>query len=197
MLPGTYHAMWMVNILPLGPRSTVMSGSYFMSQYTMDQSLYAAILHTFWHDLWTNATHDDRDYTIVRMLAWQYYLMPTHNGPFKGRSLYALLIFSRLHSLLRSLPWKKSCGREPLWLECFVPEGSQPLHLEGFPAHKLLHEVRGYMVELCDRVRGAMTAEQGEEFDRFYDICAYYESESNARAKYNRTQNNSRSQQTS
>jgi hypothetical protein len=163
----------------------------------MDQSLHAAISHTFWHDLWTNATHDDRDYTIARMLAWQYYLMPTRGGPFKGRNLYALLMFGQLHSLLRSLPWKTSCSGEPRWLERFDPKGRQPLHLEGFPAHKLLREVREYMRELCDRVRGAMMAEQGQGFDHFWnDVRTYYASEFNARAKYNTAQNNARSQQT-
>jgi hypothetical protein len=150
-------------------------------------SLFAAIVHVFWHDLWTNATHDDRDYTIARMLAWQVY-MPPSNAPFRGKNLYALLIFGRLHHLLRSLPWKKSSARASSWIRHFDPLA--PLHTDGvreqYPAHKLLHDVRQYMGRLCDRIIGNMSAQQCQAYDEFWkEVRVFYIAEFEARERYN------------
>jgi hypothetical protein len=155
----------------------------------MHQSLRAAISHTFWHDLWTNATHDDRDFTIARMLAWQAYSNSTRNGPFKGRSLYALLMFGKLHSVLRSLPWKKPRSRESSWIKRFDPGEDLRDVQSRFPAHRLLQSVREYMGQLVDRIVSLMTTEQREEFVSYWgEIRAYYTSEFNARAEYNTAQ---------
>ena len=100
-----------------------MNGSHFLSRYTLEKSLYAAISNVFWNDLWTNATHDDRDYAIARILAWQSYLCtvgaPVH---FTGRALHALLLFGQLHHVLRSLPFKRFGKSDADWLTRFNPE---------------------------------------------------------------------------
>ena len=194
MPPGTFHAVITVDIPSLGPRSTVMSGSHFLSRYTMVLSLFAAVEHSIWHDLWTNDTHDDRDYTINRMLAWQA-SSPSDSRPFTGRNLYALLIFGWLHLLLRSLPWKTSSSREPLTLESFNPEVDLPdmqaERFEGFPAHQFLQDARAYMRQLSIFIIHDMNVEEREEYAEFWkEVRTYYIAEFNARVKYNKdTQN--------
>jgi hypothetical protein len=73
----------------------------------MVPTLHASIKHTFWHDVWTNAMHDDRDFVIARMLAWQAMQMDGNKDwPFKGKDLYSLLVMGRIPFLLHSLPFK-------------------------------------------------------------------------------------------
>jgi hypothetical protein len=152
----------------------------------MEKSLYAAVSHSFWHGLWTNATHDDRDYTIARMLAWQAYLLGK-NAPFKGRNLYSLLMFGKLHPLLRSLPWKKTSSSS---LQRFNPledhAEDQPARLEAFPADRLLHDVREFMGRLCDEIVGHMSMEERQDYDDFWqEVRAFYITELEAREQYN------------
>jgi hypothetical protein len=187
MPPGTFHAVFTVDIPFLGPKSTVMTGSHFLSRHTMAASLFAAISHVFWHDLWTNATHDDRDYTIARMLAWQAYASPS-NAPFEGKNLYALLVFGKLPHLLRSLPWKKSHALASSWLRRFDPLAALPDGgLDQFPAHRLLQDVRAYMGRLCDRIVLGLKPQQREDYREFWeDARAFYTMEFEAREQYNR-----------
>jgi hypothetical protein len=152
----------------------------------MVSSLFSAILHAFWHDLWTNATHDDRDYTIARMLSWQFYMSPS-NAPFGGKNLYALLVFGRLHHLLCSLPWKQPGAHAPSWLRHFDPLAPPPDGiLERYPAHKLLQDVRGYMEGLCDDIFTRMSSQQRQAYRKFYkEVRTFYAAEFEAREQYN------------
>jgi hypothetical protein len=183
MPPGMFHSVFTVDLPSLGPRSVVMNGSHFLSRYTMDNTLYASISHTFWHDVWTNATHDDRDYSIARMLAW-HVISPR----FTGRNLYALLMLGTLHQHFRSLPWKQPPSNDASWLHKFNPSKDlsdlEPSLLKKFPAHRLLHEVRQYMEVLCGFIVGQMSDSERENYSRFWgEVHAFYEREFENRDK--------------
>jgi hypothetical protein len=181
MPPGMFHSVFTVDLPSLGPRSVVMSGSHFLSRYTMDQTLYASISHTFWHDVWTNATHDDRDYTIARMLAW-HILHPR----FTGVNLHALLLLGTRHKHLRSLPLKQSPSKDPSWLHAFDPTKNQADldRIKDFPARQLLYKVRKYMEEeLCGFIYDGMSKSDRESYVTFWGrIGKFYEKEFNNRA---------------
>lgn len=159
----------------------------------MDKSLYATISNAFWHDVWTNACHDDRDFIICRMLAWQVYSdsSPSRGPPpFKGKSLFALLMFGLFHKVLRSLPLKVLEASDPTWLEHFNPEERddvETLRLEQSPAHRLLSEVRDLMPQMCRDIVSRMEAEELNDFAKFCtEVQVYYRSEFEARVKYNK-----------
>lgn len=108
MLVGMFHTMFMVFLLSShsGPQSVAMSGSHFLSHFTMVQSLYTAISYAIWQNIWANAEHNDCNYTIAKMLVWQAHFQGG-NAPFKGKNLYTLLMFGKLHHpppLLEPLP---------------------------------------------------------------------------------------------
>ena len=191
MPPGVFHAVFTINIPSLGARSTVMNGSHFLSRHTLNKSLYAAISNAFWNDLWTNSTHDDRDYTIARMLAWQVY---SHGVgaplPFKGQSLYALLMFGCLHTILRSLPIKTLGKSDVAWLKSFNPEehlaNVEAPRLEEYPAHKFLASVREGMPHMTRYVVSNMSLEELKAYRGFWqEVRRYFVAEFEARMHYN------------
>ena len=52
-----------------------MSGSHFISEYTMSVMLEAATSHSAWHDVWTNATHDG----IIAHVDWMLHNLLVRN----------------------------------------------------------------------------------------------------------------------
>src|SRR5260370_15178835 len=85
------------------------------------------------------------------MVVWQL-SAPSSGAPFKGRNLYALLMFGMLHVLLCSLTWRALGSHYPSWVEhfnfnplCDLAD-MDPSCLEQFLAHNLLHGVRKCMV---------------------------------------------------
>src|ERR1700733_139590 len=191
MPPGVFHVVFAVNISSLGARSTVMNGSHFLNRHTLDKSLYAAISNAFWNDLWTNATHDDRDYTIARMLAWQVYSHITGAPlPFKGRGLYALLMFGCLYPVLRSLPIKMLGKSDAAWLKSFNPEeyraNVEALWLEEYPTRKFLASVREAMLRMTCYVVSNMSLEEFKAYSGFWqEVRSYFVAEFEARVRYN------------
>src|ERR1700694_722389 len=101
MPPNTRHAVatLMKRDGPYEP--TVMRGYHAMNRHTMVRTLYGSIDHALFHDVWSNTSHDDRDFSIGHMLAWQESGNPK---PFKGDALYALLFLGKNAAYLRSPP---------------------------------------------------------------------------------------------
>lgn len=108
MGPGVPHAIVSLQQPGCCPVSTVMVGSHFYNWFSMWGTLIAAIRHALWHDVWTNAVHDDCDYSIARMLVWQEMHMRADaddKSPFQGRELYTLLVMGMLLFILQSIPF--------------------------------------------------------------------------------------------
>ena len=106
MGPGVPHTVVSLQKAGCQHVPTVMMGSHCLNRSTMLATLHGAIKHAFWHDVWTNATHDDRDFSIARMLVWQAMRMDAGTPwPFKGQNLYALLVMGIIPLLLQSLPF--------------------------------------------------------------------------------------------
>lgn len=169
-----------------------MSGSHFLSRHTLDISLYAAISNAFGNDIWTDAVHDDRDYTTSRMLSWQVH---SHGAgaplPFKGKGLYALLMFGSLHPLLRSLPIRTLGKSDAAWLESFDPEeyftNVEAWRLEEYPAQKFLASVREGMPRMSHYIASKMSLEELEAYREFWqEVRSFFIAEFKARVRYNK-----------
>jgi len=174
---GVFHTVFTVFLLSSGsgPQSVAMSGSHFLSRFTMVQSLYAAISFAIWKDVWPNAEHDDRDYTIAKMLVWQA-RSRGRNTPFKGKNLYALLMFGKLHHHLR---WDRSR---------VIPDDfpdNDPIDLEAFADDKLLQDVREYMSLVSDHIVYHMKPLEREVYTEFWrEAASFYLAELESRKQY-------------
>lgn len=168
------------------PVSTVMLGSHFYNQFSMWPTLVAAITHALWHDVWTNAEHDDRDYSIARMLAWQEMRMRAGaQWPFEGRDLHALVVMGMLPFIFQSLPFsidaaddasgeemevdgtttdagkgEKALGKR--WLETYNPLATCPDPKN--PSDRLLDTVRHDMALLAHSILSRLSSSQTQEF---------------------------------
>jgi len=72
----------------------------------MTATLHSSIKHALWHDVWTNATHDDCNFAIAHMLVWQAMHMESEaEWPFQGQNLYSLLVMGLVPIVLQSLPF--------------------------------------------------------------------------------------------
>ena len=68
MPPGCLHAVATLS-QPDENAPTIMKGFHFLSAYTLEQTLEAAMRHSLWHGVWANITHDDVDIWKARILA--------------------------------------------------------------------------------------------------------------------------------
>lgn len=68
MPPGCLHAVATLS-RPDENGPTIMKGFHFLSAYTLEQTLEAAMRHSLWHGVWANITHDDVDIWKARILA--------------------------------------------------------------------------------------------------------------------------------
>ena len=122
MPPGLPHAVFTVVMKGYQPTCVIMSGSHFISEFTMSLMLEAAISHSAWHDMWTNATHD----SIIAHVDWMLHnlLIRSVNGIpsriLKNGNVFALVIYARLAPWLSSLPHQKQL-ENPAWLTNFLP----------------------------------------------------------------------------
>lgn len=122
MPPGLPHAVFTVVLEGYEPTCAIMSGSHFISEYTMSAMLEAAISHSAWHDVWTNATHDD----IIAHVDWMLHnlLVRSLNGVpsriLRTPNAFALAIYARLAPWLSSLPHQRQL-EDPAWLKGFSP----------------------------------------------------------------------------
>jgi len=122
MPPGLPHAVFTVVMKGYKPTCVIMSGSHFISEYNMSLMLEAAISHSAWHDVWTNATHDG----IIAHVDWMLHnlLVRSVNGIpsriLKNGNVFALVIYARLAPWLSSLPHQRQL-ENPAWLKNFSP----------------------------------------------------------------------------
>lgn len=122
MPPGLPHTVFSVALAGYRPTCIIMSGSHFISEYTMSLMLEAAISHSAWHDVWTNATHND----IMVHVDWMLHnlLIRSINGIpsriLKNANVFALVTYARLAPWLRSLPHHRQL-ENPAWLKGFSP----------------------------------------------------------------------------
>ena len=122
MPPGLPHAIFTVAMKGYKPTCVIMSGSHFISKYTMSLMLEAAISHSAWHDVWTNATHDG----IIAHVDWMLHNLLVHsvNGIpsriLKNGNVFALVIYARLVPWLSSLPHQRQL-ENPAWLKNLLP----------------------------------------------------------------------------
>lgn len=196
---GTPHWVGSVEFPDRRPVSILQWGDHFMSRHTMTRTLYASIGHAFWHDCWTNAQHDDRDFSIAKMLVWQALHEPSSSdAPFQGDNLFALIMMGRLSHLLRGLPLTnppKEGGSS--WLEVFEP--TNPTSLSGLskaqiaefavlPARLFLESVRSYMWDVAGYLIARLNEEERRAFVVFWaDVRSFFEVEFHKRAEYNKT----------
>src|SRR6266849_1893662 len=204
MLPGMPHFVFSAYQPERRPVSAVVSGSHCLSRFTMEASLLASIKHAFWHDVWTNATHDDRDFLIARMLIWQQMWMEQNaEWPFVGVNLYALLAMGRLSLLLRSAPFslhpqneqspdamdtdededlEESCR----WLESYDP--TRDLLGDDNAADRLLSKVRHEMVQVVGAIRRKLSPSEDAAYGAFLkEKRRIFMDEYERRCNYNRS----------
>jgi hypothetical protein len=122
MPPGLPHAVFSVVMKGWKPTCVIMSGSHFISEYSLPLMLEAAISHSAWHDVWTNATHDD----VIFHVDWILHnlLLRSVNGVpsriLQGNNAFALVTYARFAPWLSSLPHQRHVGN-PAWLKEFEP----------------------------------------------------------------------------
>jgi hypothetical protein len=150
-------------------------------------SLHGAIKHAFWHDVWTNATHDDRDFSIARMLVWQAMRMDAGAAwAFTGTNLYALLVMGILPLLLQSLPFSTRAGTE--WLAHYDPLDSPPLI--STPSDAFLHSVREKMAQVARLIIQQLPRPEVAMFQQFWkNQRAIFIKEFERRCRYNNKEN--------
>jgi hypothetical protein len=122
MPPGLPHAVFSVGMVGYKPTCVIMSGSHFISEYTMSLMLEAAISHSAWHDVWTNSTHDD----VIAHVDWMLHnllIRSLHGVPsriLQNGNAFALITYARFAPWLSSLPHQKQL-ENPTWLKDFSP----------------------------------------------------------------------------
>jgi hypothetical protein len=194
----------------------VMLGSHFYNRFSMWRTLVAAIRHALWHDVWTNALHDDRDYCIARMLVWQEMRMrgdadgswPFPETPFEGRELYALLVMGMLSFILQSMPFSTTTtddasgeemevdgtleageGAEVAgrrWLETYDP--LQTFAYAPTPSDVFLDAVRRDMALVAHSILSRFSPSQSQEFLQVWaDARSIFIQEYERRCQYNRS----------
>src|SRR5271154_973652 len=122
MPPGLPHAVFSVAMKGWKPTCVIASGSHFISEYSLPLMLEAAISHSAWRDVWTNATHDD----VIFHVDWMLHnlLLRSLNGVpsrvLRDSNVFALVTYARFAPWLSSLPHQRHIGN-PAWLREFDP----------------------------------------------------------------------------
>ena len=183
MGPGMPH--FVVSLQQAGCQHVpaVASGSHCLSRFSMQQSLHGAIKHAWWHDVWTNATHDDRDLSIAHMLTWQRMRMNSGaDWPFQGQNLYALIAMGLLPCLLQSFP---HAGNE--WLDHYDLLDNPP-HAPT-PSEVFLRSIHEKMAGVSDMILKELLLVEEAQFQQFWcEQRAIFEKEFESRCQYNEQQ---------
>jgi len=150
MPPGLPHAVFSVVMEGYKPTCVIMSGSHFISEYSMLPMLDAAISHSVWHDVWTNATHDD----VVFHVDWMLHnlLLRSLNGIpsriLRNPNAFALFTYARFAPWLSSLPHQRHVD-DPDWLRTFDPLAD--LH-SRLSENKTAQAATRRMLDVLDRI---------------------------------------------
>ena len=101
----------------------------------MPLMLEAAISHSVWHDVWTNAIHDDVtmhvDWMLHNLLLRGLNGIPSHI--LKGINVFALVTYAQFAPWLSSLPHQRHVG-DPAWLWEFNPKADLRVRLSENPS---------------------------------------------------------------
>lgn len=122
MYGGLPHAVFSLAHVGFQPTSVLMTGSHFISEYTMSRMLHAAILHSLWHDVWTNTTHDD----VIVHIDWMLHSLLLRSYETEPRRLERpqhaiyLIVYACFAPWLSSLPHQRN-AENPTWLRDFDP----------------------------------------------------------------------------
>jgi hypothetical protein len=186
MGPGVPHTVVSLQRAGFQHVPTVMKGSHCLNRFSMLATLRGTIKHVFWNDVWMNATHDDRDLLLARMLAWQAMRMDGGAAwPFKGENLYALLVMGILPLVLQSLPFSIRAGTE--WLDHYNPLDDPPF--EPTPSDTFLHSIREKMARVARLIIKQLPDTELAGFERLWtNQRAIFVEEFERRCKYNKEQ---------
>ncbi len=178
MAPGVPHSVISLQQPECLPVSTVMSGSHCLNHFRMAATLHGSIKHAFWHDVWTNATHDDCDFAIAHMLVWQAMHMESEaEWPFQGQNLYSLLVMGLVPFVLQSLPFhahnkvgegqaREADATAECWLELYNPiEDSK--HAPS-PSDVFLTAVHRNMVQVSHLIISNLPSSDVKHFQQFW-----------------------------
>jgi len=187
MGPGVPHTVVSLRRAGCEHVPAVMLGSHCLSWFTMHETLRSAIKHAFWHDVWTNALHDDRDFLIARMLVWQVAHMEAGAPwPCTGKNLHALLVMGIIPRLLLSLPFSIRAGSE--WLHHYDPLNDPPFL--PTPSDTFLATIREKMSQVARLIMKKLPGPELEGFQLFWvKERALFIEEFQCRSKYNNEQN--------
>lgn len=145
MGPGVPHCVFTLDRTGFVSVPCVMIGSHFLSCSTMSAALAVRIALMFWHDVYTNVSHDDLDYLIGRMLSHQASVgnSSSTGSPFlAGDDLFATLMMAQLSRVIRSVPYPDSDDTQEgersnrvrqtaKWLEGYNPLAAHKAALES------------------------------------------------------------------
>ncbi len=178
MAPGVPHSIISLQQPECLPVSTVMSGSHCLNCFCMAATLHGSIKHAFWHDVWTNATHDDCDFAIACMLVWQAMHMESEaEWPFQGQNLYSLLVMGLVPFVLQSLPFhahnkvgegqvREADATAEHWLELYNPiEDSK--HVPS-PSNVFLAAIHHNMVQVSHLIISNLPSSDVKHFQQFW-----------------------------
>lgn len=191
MPPGLPHAVFSVAKEGFQPTSVLMTGSHFLSEFSMSSSLEAAISHSLWHDVWTNATHDD----VIFHVDWMLHdiLLRSQNGVpsnfNKGNVAFALLTYARFAPWLRSLPHQLH-NDNPTWLHKFDPIQELHLRLSENPstaaATLRMMNALNALGRKADELIAALSPQDRQAFNTFWEATwKHLQFEISRRVQYN------------
>jgi len=153
-----------------------MRGFHAMNRNTMVRTLYGSMDHALFHDVWSNTSHDDRDFSIGHMLAW--HKESQGEKPFKDDQLYALLFMGKNAPYLRSHPHDDT----PDFLETYSPDVSDDPDSQQIANNWL------WMQELADEIVMGFGPTERERYLAFWEKARqYWVEQVQVRAKYNLT----------
>jgi hypothetical protein len=143
--------------------------------------------HTFWHDVWTNAVHDDRDLSIARMLVWQKIKQNADAVlPFQGENLHALLTMGLLPFVFQSIPFQGVSDSKLAkhWLDHYNPLAEPENQAADSSIH--LSAVREYMVRIAHSILCELPPSAQDEFLQFWaDVRKTFLSEYERHCEFN------------
>lgn len=193
MYSGLPHAVYSVALAGFKPTCAVVSGSHFISEYSMSRMLDAAISHSVWHDVWTNATHDDVVYHVDWML--HDLLLRSVNGIpsriLQNTNAFALFTYARFAPWLSSLPHQRHFDN-PTWLRTFDPLADLRSRLEENPstqaATRRMLDALDQLARKADEAISSLPPVDYQAFQAVWESsrCAL-ESEIQRRVNYNIT----------
>jgi hypothetical protein len=168
-----------------------MSGSHFISKFSMLPMLEAAISHSAWHDVWTNSMHDD----VIFHIDWMLHnlLLRSINGIpsriLRNESAFTLVTYTRFAPWLSSLPHQRHVDN-PTWLRDFEPLNDLRARLSENPStqaatHRTL-DALDRLAQKADQCISSFLPSDYQAFEVFWEASHQkLETEIQRRVDYN------------